>query len=184
MNDTPSRDALFGLLAEYASPEALLQAARSMRDAGYRATDAFTPFPIEGLPEAIGRHRTAIPWIVLAGGLIGGGSAYALQYWVSAIAYPLNVGGRPLHSWPAFIPATFETTILLASLAGVVGMLWLCGLPRLHHPLFEVPRFQRASTDAFFLCIEARDDRFDQEATRALLIRFGAVEVWDVPKTD
>jgi hypothetical protein len=173
---------LYGLLAEFPSAEALVRAARQTREAGYRRFDAYSPMPIEGLAEAIGFTRTRIPLVVLAGGIIGAAAGYLLQYWVAAIAYPLNVGGRPFNSWPAFIPITFETTVLIAALFGVLGMLALNGLPRPHHPLFAVDRFAHATRDGFFLCIEASDDRFGADATRRFLVESGAVEVSDVPK--
>lgn len=159
----------YGLLAEFASADALLQAAAAARAGGYRKLDAYTPFPVEGLSEALGMEHTRLPWIVLAGGAVGAIAGYGLQYWVSVIEYPLNIGGRPLHSWPAFIPITFETTILVASLSAVLGMLALNGLPRPHHPLFAVEAFSLASRDRFFLCIEARDPQFDAVETRRFL---------------
>lgn len=174
-------EGLYGLLAEFAAPEALVHAARATRAAGYRRFDAFSPMPIEGLADAIGFTRTWMPLVVLLGGIVGGLSGYALQYWVATIAYPLNIGGRPLNSWPAFIPITFETTILGAALFGVFGMLALNGLPRPHHPLFGAPNFIRASRDGFFLCIEAKDPQFHANQLRQFLNEIGAVEVSDVP---
>ena len=123
-----------------------------------------------------------MPLVILIGGIVGGVSGYLLQYWVAVIAYPVNVAGRPLHSWPAFIPVTFEMTILFGAIAGVLGMLALNGLPRPHHPLFGVPAFVRASRDRFFLCIEASDEKFAEDETRELLDRAGAKEVYDVPR--
>jgi len=174
-------DRLYGLLAEFDQPERLVEAARETHAAGYRRIDAFSPMPVEGLNEALHFRRTNMALVVLVGGLIGAASGYALQYWVAVIAYPLNVAGRPLNSWPAFIPVTFEMTILLASLAGVLGMLALNGLPRPHHPLFNVPRFARASRDKFFLLVEASDPLFQAEAARQFLLEIGAIEVFDVP---
>jgi hypothetical protein len=142
--------------------------------------DAYTPYPIEELNEAIGLRHTRLPLIVLAGGIIGGLAGYLLQYWSSVIEYPLNVGGRPLHSWPAFIVPTFEMTILGAALAAVFGMLALNGLPRPHHPIFNAPRFEMASRDRFFLCIEAEDPKFDLKKTESFLQSLGAREVSDV----
>ncbi len=170
----------YGLLAEFAGPDELVEAAQKARDAGYRRVEAYSPMPVEGLAEALGFRRTGMPLVMLIGGLVGAAGGYLLQYWVSVIAYPLNIGGRPLNSWPAFIPVTFELTILCASLAGVLGMLALNGLPRPHHPLFAVDSFARASRDGFFLCIQATDERFSLEETRKLLTDAGAVEVIDV----
>jgi hypothetical protein len=167
-------------MAEFAEPNSLVAATRKAREEGYRKMDAYTPFPIEELNEAIGHHHTRLPLIVLIGGIVGGLSGYLLQYWTSVIDYPLNVGGRPLHSWPAFIVPTFEMTILGAALAAVFGMLALNRLPMPHHPVFNAPRFALASRDRFFLCIEAVDPKFDLEGTRNFLQSLGAREVSDV----
>ncbi|HET9480822.1 MAG TPA: DUF3341 domain-containing protein [Candidatus Polarisedimenticolia bacterium] len=161
---------LYGLMAEFRNPTAVVEAARRAHEAGYRRIDAFTPYPIEELSEAMGwRTRGRLPKIVLTGGLLGAAAGYLMQYYASAIAYPLNVGGRPLHSWPSFIPVTFETAILGAALSAVLGMLALNGLPRPYHPVFNAPNFALASTDRFFLCIESRDPLFDPDRTRAFL---------------
>ncbi len=165
------------MLAEFDDPDALLAAAEKAYAEGYRRMDAYTPFPVHGLDEAIGFRRTRLPLVVLIGGIIGCIAGYSLQYWVSVIAYPLNIGGRPYHSWPSFIPPTFETTILFAALSAVLGMLALNGLPMPWHPLFEVPRFEHATSDAFFLCIEAADPKFSVESTRKFLEAAGAKEV-------
>ena len=144
--------------------------------------DAYSPYPVEGLADALGFHKTGMSRVVLIGGLLGCAGGYLLQYWVSVDAYPLNVGGRPLHSWPAFIPVTFECTILIAAIAAVFGMLALNGLPMPHHPLFAVPRFAHATRDAFFLCLESSDSSFDRAATRAFLSSLNPREVFDVPR--
>jgi hypothetical protein len=167
-------------MAEFATPNDLIAAAEKSREAGYRRMDAYTPYPIEQVWEAIGHHKSRVPLLVLIGGLIGCAGGYALQYWVSAVEYPIDVGGRPYNSWPAFIPVTFETTILVAGLFAVVGMLALNGLPTPHHPVFNVPRFALASRDRYFLCIERRDKKFDRAGTRAFLEGLGPTEVWDV----
>jgi hypothetical protein len=172
---------VYGMLAEFDSPTDLVAAARRAYEAGYRKMDAYSPFPIEELHDAIGFHRTKLPLIVLVGGILGMIGGYGLQYWVSAINYPLNVGGRPLHSWPAFIPITFETTVLAASLSAVFGMIALNGLPLPYHPLFNVKRFAMASHDRFFLCLEATDPKFDLEQTRVFLQSLGAHDVAEVP---
>lgn len=174
---------LYGLMAEFDDPVRLLTAARRTRDAGYRAIDAYSPFPIEGLHDAIGASRTVLPLVVLLGGLFGGLGGFALQYWASVVAYPLNVGGRPLNSWPAFIPPTFECTVLGAALAAVLGMLALNGLPCPHHAVFNVERFALATRNRFFLCIEAHDLRFDPESTREFLETLEPREISTVMET-
>jgi hypothetical protein len=167
-------------MAEFDDLNALLRAVRVTREAGYRRFDAYTPFPVEELSEAMGLHHNRLPLLVLLGGVVGGVAGYALQYWTSVVDYPLNVGGRPLHSWPAFIPPTFETTILGAALAAVLGLLALNGLPMPYHPVFNVPRFALSSRDRFFLCIEATDPKFDRDETRRFLERFVPRQVSDV----
>lgn len=174
--------ALYGYLAEFEDAEALLNAARRTRDAGYHQIDAYTPFPVDGLGEALGFPRTAMPLIVLLGGIIGGVSGYLMEWYSATIAYPINVGGRPLHSWPAFIPITFELTVLCAALAGVIGMLALNRLPEPYHPLFAEPSFSRASSDRFFLCIMAVDGEFDLVKTREFMESLGAPKVTPVPE--
>jgi len=176
----PTSSSLYGVLAEFDTPGELLAATRRAHEAGYRQMDAYTPFPIEGLAEALGFHRTRLPLIVLLGGIVGGIGGYLMQSWIAAIDYPLNIGGRPLHSWPAFIPVTFELTILGAAIAAVLGMLILNGLPMPYHPLFHVPRFALVTRNCFFLCIEARDPKFDREETRRFLASVKAREVSDV----
>jgi hypothetical protein len=171
---------IYGVMAEFGTPGELLEASVRAHDAGYRRMDAYTPFPVEGLAEALGFHERRVPLLVLFGGLVGAVAGYGLQYWVSVIAYPLNIGGRPFHSWPAFIVPTFETTILFASFGAVLGMLALNGLPMPYHPVFNAPRFALASRDRFFLCIEARDPRFDRVETKKFLESLGARDVVEV----
>ncbi len=171
---------LHGLMAEFEDPRDLVLAARRAYQEGYRKMDAYSPFPIEGLAEEIGHHRSWLPLIVLIGGIIGALGGFGFQYYLAAIVYPLNIGGRPLNSWPAFIPITFETTVLLAALSAVLGMILLNGLPRPHHPVFNVPRFELASRDHFFLCIEAEDPKFDRETTRRFFQSLNPHEVSDV----
>ncbi len=156
---------IYGLMAEFDSAESLVEGARRMYAEGYRKLDAYSPFPIEPAWEAIGAHDTTLQKLVLAGGVVGCLAGFGLCYWVSVIAYPLNIGGRPLHSWPAFIPVTFELTILVASLTAVFGTILLNGLPMPYHPVFNVPRFSLASSEAFFLTVEADDPKFDRQRT-------------------
>jgi hypothetical protein len=167
-------------MAEFTDPKRLLAATERVYEEGYRRIDAYTPYPVEGLAEALHFHRTWVPPMVLIGGIVGAISGYALQYYVSAIAYPLNVGGRPMNTVPMFIPVTFETTILVAALAAVLGMLALNGLPMPYHPVFNVPRFAMATRDRFFLVVLASDPRFDRDSTRTFLQSLGAHEVTDV----
>jgi Alternative complex III, ActD subunit len=171
---------VYGLLAEFENPEELIAAVRRARASGYRRMDAYTPFPVDHLAEELGFHRTGLPLIVLIGGIVGCAGGFFLQYWVSAIDYPLNIGGRPLNSWPAFVPVTFELTILIAALAAVLGMLGLNRLPMPYHPLFNSPRFALASRNRFFLCIESSDPRFDREVTGKFLSELNAKGVSEV----
>ena len=171
---------LYGLMAEFDSPTDVVEAARATYDAGYRRINAYSPYPIEELSEAIGFHSTRLPLIVLIGGIIGGIVGYGLQYYVAVIDYPLNVGGRPFHSWPSFIPITFEMTILFAALSAVFGMLALNKLPQPYHPVFNAERFALASRDRFFLVIEARDPKFDYDKARMFLLSLSPKEVVDV----
>jgi hypothetical protein len=173
-------ETIYGLMAEFATPEQLLEAARQTHDAGYRRIDAFAPFPIEGLAHAVGFHQTRLPIVVLLGGIIGGCTGFSLQYYAAAVSYPVNIGGRPLNSWPAFIPVTFEMTILFAAAAAVFGMLAMNGLPTPYHPVFNVPRFALASRDRFFLCIKARDPMFDLELTRKFMQTLKPREVVEI----
>jgi ActD protein len=174
------RPQIYGLMAEFADPGSVVAAARRVREAGYRRVDAFSPYPIEELSEALEFHKSKLPLLVLIGGGLGLVGGYGLQYWTSVIDYPLNIGGRPFHSWVAFIPPTFETTILGAALTAVLGMLALNGLPQPYHPVFNVPRFALASKDRFFICIEAEDPKFDHEETWAFLVSLGPRVVSDV----
>jgi len=171
---------LYGLMAEFASANDLVSAAREARKAGYHQMDAYSPFPIEELAEALGFHYNRLPLLVLLGGIFGGLAGFGLAYWTSVIEYPINVGGRPFNSWPAFIPVTFETTVLGAALTAVLGMLALNGLPMPYHPVFNVKRFALASDDRFFLCIEARDVLFDVDDTYRFLQRLEPRQISEV----
>jgi hypothetical protein len=175
------RTPIYGLMAEFETAEQVLQATRRARLAGYREMDAYTPYPVEGLAAELGLPRTRVPFVVLTAGLVGAGSGFFMQWYAAAIDYPINVGGRPLNSWPAFIQVTFEVMVLVASIAALFGMLFLNGLPRPHHPVFNVPRFDRASQDRFFLCIEARDANYDADATRRFLEESHPVYIVEVP---
>jgi hypothetical protein len=176
MTETP----LYGLMAEFDNPTELMKAARATYAAGYRNIDAYTPYPIEELADVIGFEKTRVPLVCLLGGILGGLSGYLLQYWINNISYPLNIGGRPSHSWPAFIIVTFEMTILFGGLSAVIGMLGLNGLPAPYHPVFNNPRFSAVSRDRFFLCIEAADPQFDPERARQFLSAFNTVDIAEV----
>lgn len=171
---------IHGLLADFDTPTALVEATEKAYQNGYRKMDAYSPYPIEELHEALGSQHTKLPLLVLCGGLLGGIGGYALQYWASVIAYPLSIGGKPLHSWPAFIPVTYECTILAAALTAVFGMLALNGLPQPYHPVFNVDSFAKASSTRFFLCIEACDPNFNVENTRRFLETLNPSEVTTV----
>jgi ActD protein len=174
------RPQLYGLMAEFAAPEALIAAAARSREAGYKKVEAYTPYPMEEVAEALHVRRSHLPLIVLVGGILGALGGYFLQYWVNVIEFPLNIGGRPFHSWPAFIVPTFETTILCAALSAVLGMFALNGLPQPYHPVFNVPRFAAASRDRFFLVIEAADPQFDRRQTEEFLRGLQPSEVSEV----
>ncbi|MFM7148655.1 MAG: DUF3341 domain-containing protein [Gemmataceae bacterium] len=178
MNAEPIKP--YGLVAEFETPQELVAAAEKARDAGFRRMDAYSPFPIEGLMEALGHRAHLLPFVVLTGGILGAIGGYMLQYYTSVFGYPMNIGGRPFHSWPMFIPVTFECTILGASLSAVFGMLALNGLPMPYHPLFNVERFAHATQDKFFLAIRALDPKFDMTETRKFLQGLGAREVTEV----
>ena len=168
---------LWGLLAEFASPQDLVRAAARVRDAGYTKWDAHTPFPVHGLDGAMGIRTTRLPFFVLGAGMIGTTTGLVMQYWMNAVDYRLIISGKPFNSLPADIPVTFELTVLLASLTAFIGMLVLNSLPRFNHPLFRNGAFRRATTDAFFLAIEATDPRFDREKTEQLLVLEHATRV-------
>ncbi len=171
----------YGLMAEFATPKELVGATRRAYAEGYRRMDAYSPFPVEHLPEALGVHKDRVNLLTLVGGLMGGLTAYLLQWWINTTAYPLNIGGRPFHSWPSFIIVTFEMTILFGGIAALFGMLALNGLPLFHHPVFNVPEFEGASRDRFFLCIESIDPRFDLTGTRAFLEGLSPLRIMEVP---
>lgn len=172
---------IYGMMAEFGNENELLEATRKAYDQGYRQMDAFAPYPVEGLAEALGRKKNAVPLIVLCGGICGCVSGYFLQWYALAVSYPLNIGGRPLNSWPAFIPITFELTILSAAIFAIFGMLALNQLPQPHHPLFNVPQFDAASTDKFFLCVESTDQKFDLRTTRRFLETLKPELIVEVP---
>ena len=174
------RPATYGLMAEFDNPSDAVAAARRVHEEGYTKIDAFSPYPVEELSEAIGVHQTYMPHVVLAGGILGGLTGYLLQFYIATLYYPINVGGKPLHSWPAFIPITFEMTVLGAGLFAVFGMLAMNGLPEPYHPVFNAPNFALASRDRFFVLVESTDPKFDRERTAEFLRTLNAREVTDV----
>jgi len=174
------RPPIYGLMAEFESPTALAAAARQVRAKGYKKVEAYSPFAIEEVNEALGLHHNKLPLLVLCGGILGGLTGYLMQYYVAVVDFPLNIGGRPLHSWPSFIIITFELTILFAALSTVLGLFGLCGLPMPYHPVFNVSRFAFASRDRFFICIEANDPLFDRHDTAEFLHTLAPREVTEV----
>jgi len=180
MSHTETPSSLYGLMAEFETASELVHATERARLAGYRKMDAYSPIPIEELSEALDLPRTRLPKLVFAGGVIGGLAGFGLEAWASTIAYPMNIGGRPNLSWPQFIPVTFETTVLGAALAAFIGMWALNKLPQPYHPVFNVPEFERASTDRFFLCIESTDPLFEREGTAQFLKAFHPLGVNEV----
>jgi hypothetical protein len=172
--------AIHGLMAEFETPGALVHAAKTAYQAGYRKMDTYSPYPLEEAWEAIGHHDRRLSLIVLLGGIAGGCTGYGLEYWVHAITYPVNVAGKPLNSWPQFIPVTFELTILFAAIAGVIGMIALNGLPTPYHPAFNIERFEHATQDRFFLMLEAEDPKFDRQGTMDFLKGLNPSEVNEV----
>jgi hypothetical protein len=177
----PETTALFGLMAEFAEPEQVVAATAQAYKAGYRRMDAYAPYAVEGLAEAMGFTRNRVPLCVLCGGLTGAATAIVMMWFSGTIHYPINVGGRPLFPWPSFVPITFELTILLGSFSAVLSMLGLNGLPLPYHPVFNVDRFSLASRDRFFLCIQTDDPKYDRDETWRFLESLGAYEVSEVP---
>jgi hypothetical protein len=172
---------LYGLMAEFETPTELVNACKAAYAEGYREMDAYSPFPIEEASEAIGFHKSAVPLVVLLGGIMGGLSGFGLQYWINVIAYPLNIGGKPYDSWPAFVVPTFEMTILFAGLCGMFGMFALNGLPQPYHPVFNVDKFSAVTRDKFFLCVEATDPKFDLVGTQQFMERLKPLSISEVP---
>ena len=170
----------YGVMAQFDNPDDVLAAAKAAFAAGYRKLDAYSPLPVHGLADAIGYKRTLLPWLVFCMGIVGAIAGYGLCYWVSVIDYPLNIGGRPFRSGPSFIPVTFELTILFSAMTSAFGMLIANGLPQPYHPVFNVANFARASSDLFFLCIEAEDEKFDMEETTRFLQSLNPQEVSQV----
>lgn len=178
--NAPSAPALHGVLAMFATPQALLAAVRSAKAQGWTRMDAYTPYPVEAVFEELGHHRSKVPLLVLAGALAGACGGFGLAYWSSVVEYPINIGGRPTFSWPAWIPVTFECAVLLGGLAAAIGMILLNRLPQPYHPVFNVPSFAAASRDRYFLCIEADDPKFEPGAAREFLSGLHPLEVSDV----
>lgn len=177
MKTTP----IYGMMAEFDSASDLVAAARRTHEAGYRKIDAYSPFPVEELAEAIGFHSNRVALVTLIGAIIGGLSGYLMQYWMNGVNYPVIVGGKPPHSWPAFIPITFEMTILFGGICAVLGMLALNGLPMPYHPVFNVPRFAMATKDRFFLIVFSTDSKYNPAGTRQFLESLGPRSISEVP---
>ena len=177
MKTTP----IYGMMAEFDSASDLVAAARKTHEAGYRKLDAYSPFPVEELAEVIGFHTNRVALVTLIGAIIGGVSGYLMQYWMNGVNYPVIVGGKPPHSWPAFIPITFEMTILLGGISAVLGMLALNGLPMPYHPVFNVPRFAMATKDRFFLIVFSTDPKYSPSGTRQFLESLGPRTISEVP---
>lgn len=171
---------IWGLLAEFDNPQQLFTACESVRDEGYRHWDAHTPFPVHGLDGAMGMSASKVPWIVLGMALMGTTIGLTLQWWTSAVDYPIMIAGKPFESWPAWVPVTFELTILLGAFGAVFGMLGLNKLPTFNHPLFNSQRFERATDDKFFIAIESRDPNYDAKKTKKLLQKLGATNVEEI----
>jgi hypothetical protein len=176
----PALPPIYGLMAEFDAPGEIVTAAEKVMEAGYRKVEGYTPYPIEELSEALDHHKSYVPLLVLIGGITGCLAGYGLEYYTQVISYPMNIGGKPVHSWPAFIPPAFETTILFGAISAVFGMLALNGLPMPYHPVFNVPRFVHASRDRFFLVIESVDPKFQLDETRRFLQGLGALAVSEV----
>jgi hypothetical protein len=181
MHPTEPTNVIYGVMGEFDSAQTLLDAARRVMAEGFTKVEAYTPVPVEELNDVIHKKRTILPKISLAGGLTGMATGFALQYWASTIEYPMNIGGRPFASWPAFVIPSYELTILFSALATAIGMIALNGLPQPYHPVFNAPRFSLASSDKFFLVIEAVDPKFDTSASSRLLESIGAKGVYEVP---
>lgn len=179
-HDKPTKNPVFGVIAEFEEPEHILTAAERAYSAGYRKMDAYTPFPVHGLADALGPEDHRLKWLIFGGGLFGAAFGAGLQYWVSVIAYAHNIGGKPLASWPLFVPPAYELMILCASFGAVFGMLALNGLPKPYHPIFDAKRFELATQDRFFLCIETTDPKFDMDEVKQFLSSLGAVDVSEV----
>lgn len=178
---TEEQPRFYGLVAQYDTPEALVRAAEQVRAAGYTHTDALTPFPVHGIVEALGIQRSRMAWLVLVGALVGCGAGFGLQYWLSCIQYPHVTSGRPLFSWPNFVPVVFECTVLFAGLTAFIGMLARNNLPRPYHPVFAAPRVEDSTTSKFMIVVEATDPRFELARTQEMLRKTGAAYVGVAP---
>jgi len=171
---------LYGILAEFKNPKALIDAARSVNQSGFTKFDTYSPFPIHGMDKAMSLKKSKLGWIVFGHALLGFSGAIAMMYFMSVIDYPINISGKPFFNAPAWVPITFELTVLLSSFGAVFGMFFLNGLPRLHNPLFNVERFKKTTDDGFFVCIEAEDQQFEETKVRQLLEEAGATHIEEV----
>jgi hypothetical protein len=178
--DTTLNQTLYGVIAEFDDADVFLAAAHKAREAGYKKMDAYSPFPLEGLSEAMGFHDHKVPFTMLAGGIVGCLGGFGFLTWATVVSYPLNIGGRPIFGWPSWVPITFELTVLCSALSGIFGMILYNGLPMPYHPVFNAPEFDRASSDRFFLCIESKDPKFNREDTLEFMDSLGALRVSEV----
>jgi hypothetical protein len=175
-----SAPATYGIMAEFSDAESIIAAAHQVRDAGYTVVEAYTHIPVHGLDEALGHRPTRLPWGVFIFGLLGSSGLFGFMTWVNVVNYPMNIGGRPFFSWPAFIPITFEGMVLGAAYSAVFGLIAICGLPLWYHPVFNAPGFERATLNGFFLCIEAKDPQYDAGKATSLLKSIGATNVNEI----
>lgn len=182
MSNTNNETKVYGMLAEYDNADALIAGIKKAKEAGYTKLDGYSPYAVSGIADALGFIKSEMATVMLCGGICGAICGFLMQYYTNAVDYPFNIGGKPYNSWPMFIPVTYEPGILTTCLAGVFGLLALCGLPKLYNPLFNVPAFERSTIDRFFLFVQANDEKFDLQATREFLLTLNPLSVAEVPE--